>query len=165
MTRSSKILSIAAAQRVHRQLSQCQISLGICHGCFDVLHSGHIHHLTQAARHCDRLLISVTTARRINKGPERPIFGDEARLTVLAALEVVDYVLLNDDDSAVALLSALRPDFYFKGADYANTLDPRVIEEAETVRAFGGTFVLTDATVLDSSSRAASLLSIREGSR
>ncbi|SHG39058.1 adenylyltransferase/cytidyltransferase family protein [Streptoalloteichus hindustanus] len=147
-----------AAQDLREQLARQKITLGVCHGCFDILHSGHVHHLTQAAGHTDRLLVSVTAARRINKGPNRPVFDDEARLTVLAALEVVDYVLLNDDDTAVPLIRALRPDYYFKGADYANMRDPRVVEEVDAVSAVGGSFVLTDDAVFDSSTRAAGLL-------
>ncbi|MCP2261344.1 rfaE bifunctional protein, domain II [Streptoalloteichus tenebrarius] len=146
------------AREIREQLASSGTTLGVCHGCFDILHSGHVHHLTQAAARADRLLVSVTAARRINKGPNRPIFGDQARVAVLAALEAVDYVLLNDDDTAVPLIRALRPDYYFKGADYADMRDPRVVEEVEAVNAGGGSFVLTDDAVFDSSTRAAGLL-------
>ncbi|KAA5835074.1 adenylyltransferase/cytidyltransferase family protein [Saccharopolyspora hirsuta] len=155
----SKKISIPEALELREQFARSGISLGMCHGCFDILHSGHIHHLSQAAKHSDRLLVSVTAAKSINKGPGRPIFDDTARTTVLAALEVVDLVVLNEELTAVPLIQALKPDHYFKGADYADLQDPRVAAEVAAVEAAGGTFVLTDGAVFDSSTRAAGLLS------
>jgi rfaE bifunctional protein nucleotidyltransferase chain/domain len=154
----SKLLSTASMSETRSSLRARGRTVGLCHGCFDILHSGHVHYLTQAARLCDVLVVSITSAPHVNKGPGRPVFDDEARAAVLSALSVVDHVVINDHATAVPVLEALRPDFYFKGADYVANDDPRLREEVELLDKHGGEFVLTDGTVLDSSSRAARVL-------
>jgi len=155
---TSKVLPITALSGVRDELRERQLTVGLAHGCFDILHSGHVHYLTQAARRCDVLFVSITSAPHVNKGPGRPVFDDEARSAVLSALEVVGHVVVNDAPTAIPVLEALRPDFYFKGADYSNTDDPRLLDEIEALRGHGGAFVLTDGTVFDSSTRAVRIL-------
>ncbi|HEY7122949.1 MAG TPA: D-glycero-beta-D-manno-heptose 1-phosphate adenylyltransferase [Ktedonobacterales bacterium] len=117
-------------------------------GCFDLLHLGHVRYL-QAARDLGNLLIvglnSDDSTRRL-KGPERPLVPEQERAEVLAALACVDYVTIFEEDTAVALVQALRPDVYVKGGDYAGNSsqgEPPAINyaklpEAAPVLAAGG---------------------------
>lgn len=157
-----KIITAELAEQISRHLRANGSTLGICHGCFDIIHSGHIHYLKQAAQQVDVLLVSVTAAEYVNKGPGRPVFDDEARMAILAELAVVDYVVLNRSPTATGLLRRIGPDFYFKGADYTGLSDPRLIEENAALRDAGGELVLTDGSVSDSSTRAARVLMATE---
>jgi rfaE bifunctional protein nucleotidyltransferase chain/domain len=74
---------------------------------------------------------------RLLKGPQRPIFSQEERAEMLAALGCVDFVVLFDENTAERLVSLLQPDIYVKGVDYAPESD-RELPEAEIVRAYGG---------------------------
>lgn len=106
-------------------------------GCFDLLHIGHVTYLQQAKREGDCLIVAInsdSSVRRLNKGPDRPIFAEEDRAAMLAALEAVDYVVVFDEATPHALLEALRPDVLVKGGTY--TTDE--IVGREVVEAYGG---------------------------
>src|SRR4051794_31592958 len=66
-----------------------------CHGCFDIVHPGHIHHLQYAKSLGELLVVSVSADTHVNKGVDRPLIPDELRAKSLAALECVDAVYLN----------------------------------------------------------------------
>ncbi|MFC9269631.1 adenylyltransferase/cytidyltransferase family protein [Streptomyces zhihengii] len=154
MSRRGKVLPADLIAGLRTEWGRRGMTVGQCHGCFDILHEGHIHYLRQAAEQVDVLLVSVTAARHVGKGPGRPVFGDRARLSVLAALDAVDHVALSDFPTAVPLIELWRPDFYFKGADYADGEDPRVAAERDALEATGGKFFTTDGSIFDSSTRA-----------
>ena len=69
--------------------------IGLCHGVFDLLHIGHVNHISEAKEKCDILIISVTHDNFIYKGPGRPAFSHNIRMQALSALEKVDYVFLS----------------------------------------------------------------------
>src|SRR5689334_17028892 len=75
-----------------------------CHGCFDIVHPGHIQYLQYARSLGDVLLVSVTADSQVNKGVDRPLIPDDLRAGSLAALECVDWVYVNPDATAVELL-------------------------------------------------------------
>jgi len=100
------------------RLKASRKTIGLCHGCFDVLHFGHLIHLNEAAKQVDFLIVSVTPDQYVNKGPTRPIFGEQKRVFFLSNLRSVDCVFLNDTSDALRPLSLVNPDIYFKGADY-----------------------------------------------
>lgn len=129
MTKTGKILTLPLARRIRDHLAHTGATVGLCHGCFDILHHGHVHYLAQAAAQVDVLVVSVTAARHIDKGAGRPVFDDRARTSVVAALGMVDYVVISDAPTAVAVIRELRPDLYFKGADYRGAADPRLDAE------------------------------------
>lgn len=90
-------------------------------GVFDLLHPGHVELLEAARREGDVLAVGVNTdasARRLGKGPGRPVAGEEARARVVAALAAVDCVVLFEEDTPLELIRALEPDVLVKGADY-----------------------------------------------
>lgn len=90
-------------------------------GCFDVLHRGHIEYLAKAKSMGDILVVGLNTdasVRRL-KGESRPINDEHARALLLAALEMVDYVILFSDDTPYQLIKEVEPDVLVKGADYS----------------------------------------------
>ena len=119
----------------------------LCHGVFDLVHPGHIVHFRQARQHGDLVIVTVTPDRFVNKGPGRPVFNQDLRMETLAALEVVDYVALNEWPTATEAIQTLKPDVYVKGSDYADRgadVTGKIREEEETVRSVGGRLVITD---------------------
>ncbi|HRL23027.1 D-glycero-beta-D-manno-heptose 1-phosphate adenylyltransferase [Alcaligenes sp. SDU_A2] len=106
-------------------------------GVFDLLHRGHVTYLDQAAQMGAALVVGVNaddSVRRLNKGPERPINGEQDRAALLASLACVDAVVIFPEDTPEALIAALRPDLIVKGGDY----DMEVLPETALVRSWGG---------------------------
>jgi rfaE bifunctional protein kinase chain/domain/rfaE bifunctional protein nucleotidyltransferase chain/domain len=122
-----------------------------CHGCFDIVHPGHIHHLQYAKKLGDLLIVSVSADAQVNKGPDRPLIPDDLRAASLAALECVDAVYLNPEPTAVSLLEALRPDVYVKGREYEQNHDPRFLAERDRVTRNGGRVVFSSGDIVYSS--------------
>lgn len=127
--------------------------IGMCHGCFDLMHPGHIKHFQSARQLCDVLIVTITPDRFVNKGPGRPVFNERLRLESIAALECVDYVALNRWETAVETLKLLRPDVYIKGPDYrdrSRDVTGKIVDEEETIIRIGGQLVTTDDVTFSS---------------
>jgi D-beta-D-heptose 7-phosphate kinase/D-beta-D-heptose 1-phosphate adenosyltransferase len=110
--------------------------VGFTNGCFDILHIGHLAILTYARQNSGKLIVAVNsdaTVKRL-KEPGRPINSENDRATVLAALSVVDAVIVFDEDTPLEMIKALNPDVLVKGADY--TID--TIVGAPHVLSYGG---------------------------
>jgi D-glycero-beta-D-manno-heptose 1-phosphate adenylyltransferase len=106
-------------------------------GVFDVLHRGHVTYLAQARALGASLVVALNTdasARRLGKGPERPLNNEADRAVMVAALEAVSLVTWFDEDTPVELLGELRPDLYVKCGDY----DMRSLAETALVEGWGG---------------------------
>ena len=106
-------------------------------GVFDVLHRGHVTYLAQARALGASLVVALNTdasARRLGKGPDRPLNNEQDRAAVMAALESVSLVTWFDEDTPVALISELKPDVLVKGGDY----DMRKLPETQIVESYGG---------------------------
>ncbi len=105
-------------------------------GVFDVLHVGHLRSLQEAKKFGDVLVVGVNTdaSVRANKGPGRPIYTCDERVELLAALDLVDAILVFDEQTPEHVLAQLKPDVHVKGADYAN----KPIPERAIVEAYGG---------------------------
>lgn len=106
-------------------------------GVFDVLHRGHVAYLAAARALGDRLIVAVNSdasARRLGKGPDRPLNAEADRAYLLAGLECVDMVVLFDEDTPLAVLARLRPALYVKGGDY----DMAQLAETPLVQSWGG---------------------------
>lgn len=121
-------------------------TVGLCSGCFDILHSDHIEHFLQAKKQCDYLIVSVTADKYVNKGSDRPINSLEQRVLMIRSLKVVDFVICNHADSNVDLLHIIRPNFYFKGKQYIDGVDKngRLTDEKMIVEQYGGKLIFTD---------------------
>jgi rfaE bifunctional protein nucleotidyltransferase chain/domain len=126
----------------------------LCHGVFDLLHPGHLAHLQEAKALGDVLVVSITPAEHVNRGPGRPIFSDDLRLFSLAGLACVDYVVRAPGATALEVIDQTRPDLYCKGREYAdpaNDVTQNIDAEAEQVRAHGGDIAYTGQIVFSSS--------------
>jgi len=133
-------------------------SIGLCHGCFDIIHPGHIYHLKQANAGVDRLIVSITADKFVNKGKDRPVFSAQKRAEVMASIRYCDVVFINHGDTAEQLIELVEPELFFKGPDYKTGHDPRVSAEKSLVEKHGGQLKFTDKNIFDSTSRIAQLL-------
>lgn len=106
-------------------------------GVFDILHRGHATYLAQARAMGASLVLGLNSdasARKLGKGPDRPLNAEADRACLLAALESVSLVVLFDEQTPCELLTEIRPDLYVKGGDY----DIEMLEETRLVRSWGG---------------------------
>ena len=106
-------------------------------GVFDVLHRGHVTYLAQARALGGSLVVGLNSdasARRLGKGPDRPLNAETDRAILLAALESVSLVTWFDEDTPVELLTELRPQIYVKGGDY----DVTTLPETRAMQSWGG---------------------------
>ena len=126
--------------------------LVLCHGCFDIVHPGHLRHLRQARSMGDLLVVSITGDAHIAKGAGRPLIPQELRAENLAALDLVDLVYIDPSPTALGLLEQLGPDVYIKGREYESNGDPRFRAEREAVEAAGGRVIFSSGDVVFSSS-------------
>ena len=111
-------------------------------GCFDILHAGHVLYLNQARRLGERLIVAVNDDASVKrlKGKGRPINPLERRMTVLAALESVDWVVPFSENTPQQLICDIKPDLLVKGGDYR----PEDIAGYDCVRQAGGDVVVLD---------------------
>lgn len=115
-------------------------TVSFTNGCFDILHTGHISSLSEAAKEGDILIVGVNTdasTKRL-KGDERPVNDQNSRALLLASLAIVDAVTLFDEDTPLELILAVMPDVIVKGGDY--TIDQMI--GAKEVIAHGGRVVI-----------------------
>jgi rfaE bifunctional protein kinase chain/domain len=125
----------------------------MCHGTFDIVHPGHLRHLTYAKGKADVLIASVTADEHILKANFRPYVPQELRAANLAALEVVDYVIVDPNPTPIENMRVLQPDFFAKGYEYfSNGVPPRTREEMDTLAEYGGEMVFTPGDIVYSSS-------------
>ena len=131
-----KILSRAAMLAERERLRAAGRRLVFTNGVFDLLHVGHVRYLTQARALGDALVVAINSDRTVRelKGPDRPVFDQNERAEILAALRAVDYVTVFDDVSPRSLIAELLPDVLVKGGDY----DLDQIHGREEVEAAGG---------------------------
>lgn len=124
-----------------------------CHGCFDLVHPGHLNYFLAAKREGDILVVTLTSDRYVNKGPGRPVFRENIRADFVAALECVDYVALNDKPSGVDIIKLFRPDVFVKGSEYADIeadVTGGIKIEKAAVESVGGRLHFTDEPVSSS---------------
>jgi rfaE bifunctional protein kinase chain/domain len=132
----------------------------LCHGVFDVVHPGHVRHLAYAKSKADILVTSITTDKYINKGIYRPHVPEQLRALNLAAFEMVDYVIIDEEAKPLRNLNRIQPDYFAKGFEYtASGLPQSTQEEANIVNGYGGEMIFTPGDVLYSSSELLNLTS------
>jgi rfaE bifunctional protein nucleotidyltransferase chain/domain/rfaE bifunctional protein kinase chain/domain len=147
-----KIATPAEAESMVRAAQRAGRTVVLCHGCFDIVHPGHIRHLQHAAKLGDCLVVSITGDSMVDKGTGRPLIPQELRAESLAALDCVGLVVVSQEPTAVDLLHKIRPDVYVKGREYEGNRDPRFRAEREAVERYGGRVVFTSGDVVFSSS-------------
>ncbi len=125
----------------------------MCHGTFDVVHPGHIRHMLYAKTKADILIASLTTDEHIKKGNMRPYVPEDLRAVNLAALEMVDYVVIDRDPTPLSNLALIKPDFFAKGYEYtAGAVNPKTQEEIDVLESYGGEIIFTPGDIVYSSS-------------
>ena len=123
-----------------------------CHGCFDIVHPGHVRYLQFGKSQGDILVVSLTSDNAIEKSDgTRPHIPQELRAENLAALECVDVVVICDGSTAQTVIQALRPDFYVKGKEYENSIHQGFLEEKLLVESLGGRVIYSSGEVIFSS--------------
>jgi len=135
----SKILPLEDAYRVIENHKARGDRIVFTNGCFDILHPGHARYLAEARKLGDVLIVAVNSDRSVRslKGEGRPIFPQEERAEILAALEVVDYVTIFDDATPRAVIARMLPQVLVKGAGWR---PDEIVGRAE-VEAAGGRVV------------------------
>lgn len=125
-----ELARIAAAARAKGQ------TVVFTNGCFDLLHRGHVHTLRQAKALGDLLIVAINSDRSVKsiKAPQRPILPETDRLELIAAMEMVDYVILFDQPDPYQLIAAIKPQVLAKGGDWSSDK----IIGADIVEAAGG---------------------------
>ncbi len=134
----------------------------LAHGVFDILHVGHKRHLDIGKRHGDLLIVTLTTDRFVNKGPDRPVFSEKLRAEMVAALECVDYVGISPNPGAEHVLETVKP-ATSKGSEYADEeadVTGRIKTERLTVEKFGGEVLYTEDITFSSSNLSNRVMSL-----
>jgi len=130
----------------------------LCHGNFDLVHPGHVRHLTYAKTKAEILIVSITADKHIQKGIDRPFVPENLRALNLAAFQMVDYVIIDDSEKPLKNLSFIKPDFFAKGFEYSlEHMPPATQEEAKIVESYGGEMIFTPGDIVYSSTKFLSL--------
>lgn len=131
-----------------------QKKLLMCHGVFDLVHPGHIRHLNYCKQRCDYLIVSITTDKHVLKADHRPYVPEKLRALNLAAIELIDFVLIDYNSKPLNNMKFIKPDIYAKGYEYIDgKINPKTQEEIEVIKSYGGEFIYTPGDYIQSSSK------------
>jgi glycerol-3-phosphate cytidylyltransferase len=139
------MISIKEARKRIEAVQKAGLTVGLCSGCFDFIHKGHINHFLSAKKFCDHLIIAVSNDKAVSKrkGAGRPVFRAEDSAWILENLVVVSGVIINPYDNSVELIKKLKPDFYIKGPDYKDKETPGIVAERKAIKSVGGAMKYT----------------------
>lgn len=147
-----KILDVGElAKRFQKFKAQGKATV-LCHGCFDLMHPGHIKHFQSAKKMGDILAVTVSPDEYIDKGPGRPVFSQALRAESIAALECVDFVAINEWPTAEETLRLLRPAIYVKGQEFEKLEDKtgKIQREFDVLKEIGAELRVTKDVVFSS---------------
>src|SRR5579884_438354 len=160
-----KIVTVDELPRIRERFRDRRVIQ--CHGAFDLVHPGHLVHFEEARALGDVLVVTVTGDRHITK--KRSItFSEGQRARQVAALELVDYVAIVPEPTALSAIEALRPDVYVKGPEYADlTLDKSrsIYHEMRVLESYGGRMHFTSGETFSSTKLAHFLLAAPGGAQ
>ena len=161
MVYEEKIKSPGEMALIVQSMKDRGIKVAHCHGCYDVVHPGHLSQFKEAKEKIAEngcLIVSITADKFIKKGPGRPFFNEKARAKILSSLGAVDYVVIDDNESSESLIKQIKPQFYVKGSDYrdfpetvAQVVLDRLAAEKNAVENGGGKIVFTELVKDDNS--------------
>lgn len=149
--KSKKIIDILELKKI---ITKKKFKISLVHGVFDILHVGHKRYFEDARQLSDKLIVSITTDKFVNKGPNRPIFNQNLRAEILSAFECVDYIILSNEETAVKVINILKPNFYVKGNDYKDLrkdLTKNIYKEKSAVEKHNGKIIFSDDIQFSSS--------------
>jgi rfaE bifunctional protein kinase chain/domain/rfaE bifunctional protein nucleotidyltransferase chain/domain len=151
---NNKILNFNSLSELCENLREENKKIILCHGCFDLLHIGHVKYLKKAKSLGDILIVTITGDKYVNKGPGRPIFSEMHRSEYIAELELVDYVAINYTETAIEVINEVKPNYYVKGNEYENSDDDltgNIKKEKEAVEKNNGEIFFTNEETYSSS--------------
>ena len=124
----------------------------MCHGVFDIVHPGHIRHLSYAKSKADILVTSITADKFVKKGRYRPHVPENLRALNLAAFEMVDFVIIDNNEKPLKTILKLKPDYFAKGYEYYDLNYTKATQEEEkNVNSYGGEILFTPGDIVYSS--------------
>ncbi len=147
-----KILELEElAKRLEKLKSEGE-KIVLCHGCFDLMHPGHIKYFQASKNMGDVLVVTVSPDVYVDKGGGRPVYNQTLRAESIAALECVDYVAINKWPTAVEALRLLKPNIYVKGQEFENKDDKtgKLQKEQEVLVEIGAEMRYTHEIVFSS---------------
>ena len=153
MNFEKKNITFNNAVELSKSLKSSNKSVGLCHGCFDLMHIGHVRHFVSASKNCDFLFVSVTPNEFVNKGPDRPVIDEIDRALMISTLNFVDFTFINKYDSGIKLIQDLKPTYYFKGVEYKKNPDlinPNFLKELEILKQNKGEMIFTSDEIRSS---------------
>lgn len=147
-----KIMDVDALAVKLAELKAQGKKIVLCHGCFDLMHPGHIKYFQASKAMGDVLVVTLSPDRFVDKGPGRPAFNENLRAESIAALECVDFVAINKWPTAEETLRLLKPDYYVKGQEFEKLQDKtgKIQREFEVVREIGAEMRFTHEIVFSS---------------
>ena len=118
---SGKLKTVGELAAITARATQDGKTVVFTNGCFDLLHRGHIHTLRQAKSQGDLLIVALNSDRSVKaiKGPNRPIMPELDRVELIAAMEMVDYVVVYDEPDPYSLIAVIKPKVLAKGGDWS----------------------------------------------
>ncbi|MBU1026738.1 MAG: adenylyltransferase/cytidyltransferase family protein, partial [Candidatus Margulisbacteria bacterium] len=146
MDHYEKIKTIDELSQIVSELKKENKKVVHCHGVFDLIHPGHIRHLSAAKKEGDVLIVTITADQQVKRGPGRPIFNESLRAETLAALGTVNYVAIDNNPTAVETIKTIKPDVYVKGQEYEKKdkdITGKIYDEEEAVTSVGGRLAFT----------------------
>lgn len=147
-----KILELDELAEKIQDLKSSGKKIVLCHGCFDLMHIGHIKYFQASKKMGDVLIVTLTPDIYVDKGTDRPVFNQDLRAESIAALECVDYVAINKWQTAEETLRLLRPDIYVKGQEFEKLEDKtgKIQKEYEVTKQIGAEIRFTHEIVFSS---------------
>ena len=147
-----KIISTKQIKKIKSLNKKKKIVL--CHGVFDIVHPGHLRHLAHAKSKGDILIVSITADKFIEKGINRPHVPENLRALNLSVFEMVDYVTIDRNKTAVNILNLVRPDYYVKGFEYFSSgLPIATKDEMRLVKKYKGKMIFSPGDFVYSSTK------------
>ncbi len=134
-----KIKNIKQIEEIVKNSREQGKTIATTNGSFDILHLAHIHLLRKAKKEGDILIVLLNSDESIrrNKGKDRPIISQNERAEIISALESVDYVVIFDEDTPLALLEKIKPHMHIKGGSFDSV---RMKEEKEFISSWKGEY-------------------------
>ena len=128
--------TMGALKEVCAEARRTKKTIALANGCFDLLHVGHTRYLQAARAEADILIVGINADASVRKlkGENRPLQSEQDRALLIAALHVVDWVVIFPEDTVENLLLAIKPDVHCKGTDYT----AETVPEREIVQSYGG---------------------------
>jgi rfaE bifunctional protein kinase chain/domain len=152
MNFNKKIIDFDQAARIFKKI-KLNKKIIHCHGVFDLVHPGHIRHLSYCKSKADVLVVSITPDKFIKKGIYRPLVPEKIRANNLSVIELVDYVIIDKFKYPYNVINKIKPNYFAKGNEYFNTKNPLTEKEKQTLKKFGGKMLYTPGDFVLSSTK------------